>query len=130
MNKFRALLGKVLSFLTGGATKAAEIVQRIALEALPIVDLIAGLTPTRSDDEIIALFRRFALPAADYWLSIPPEKRGAALLDAGTQYLKNTKFPSVDIHLIQAGLQLALVQNRSDAKEAGAAALPAGLGEF
>lgn len=40
--------------------KAYDLVQ----DALPIVELVAKLTPTRADDEIVALIRNYAIPLA------------------------------------------------------------------
>lgn len=101
---------KVLGWLTGGATKAASLVQRIATDAMPIIREIAALTPTRVDDEIVALFDRYAVPNADKWLALPVEDRGAALLHVATSEMEK-RWPT-QTHVLQLAIQLALTQLR------------------
>ena len=74
--------------------------------ALPIVKQIAALTPTRSDDEIIALFEKFKLQV-DGWLGLAPESRGAALLHAATAELQK-RYPDAPINQLQSAIQLAV----------------------
>lgn len=74
--------------------------------ALPIVKQIAALTPTRSDDEVIALFELLKLKV-DGWLGLAPADRGAALLHAATVELQK-RYPDVPINQLQAAIQLAV----------------------
>lgn len=74
--------------------------------ALPIVRGIAELTPTRSDDEMIALFDRYALPGVNAWLALPADQRGKALLYAAAELLKR-QTPDVADRIIDMAVQLA-----------------------
>lgn len=120
--------GTVFRLFTGGATKAARVIQKVTEEALPVVEAIAALTPTRTDDELVAAFRRFGVPLAKWWLTVPQDERGGALLELATQVLLQ-KFPTGPIHQIQAGVQLALALNRSGAGVAGMVTIPPETGE-
>lgn len=119
MKKIAGFFGKVFGWLlTDGATAAAEAVQKISIEALPIVDLIASLTPTRADDEIVATFRRFGVPLADFWLSVPQSRRGPALLELATEVLRKDN-QGAPTHQLQAAAQNALVLLRAGVRPSG-----------
>lgn len=111
-------------FLTGAANKVANVVNDLAPKVLPIVEMIATLTPTRKDDEIIALFNKFALPNVQAFLLLPEADRGLALLSAGTK-LAQKQWPNIPVSQIQAALQMALLAFKNGAKSADLApALP------
>ena len=74
--------------------------------ALPIVKQIAALTPTRSDDEIIALLEKFQLKVA-YWLQLPQAERGPVLLHVATTELQK-RYPDAPINQLQSAVQLAV----------------------
>lgn len=74
--------------------------------ALPIVELVTKLTPTRADDEIIALFKQFALPHVDAFLALPRDKRGLALLDVASTLLARQE-PGVASRILHTAVQLA-----------------------
>jgi hypothetical protein len=74
--------------------------------ALPIVRQIAALTPTRTDDEIMALFEQFKVKL-DGWLGLPQYQRGAALLHVATVELAK-RYPNAPINQLQAAIQLAV----------------------
>lgn len=48
-----------------GGGQVGDILTRLTEQALPIVEAIAAMTPTRSDDEIVALLRSYKRP--DLW---------------------------------------------------------------
>lgn len=59
----------------------------MARKAYDIVKIVAQLTPTRADDELIALFERYAVPGLAIFIQLPPEQRGVALLEAAATEL-------------------------------------------
>lgn len=98
---------KLWRFVTGDKLKG--ILQRIdnmVGVALPIVEEVAALTPTRSDDEIVALFKRFRI-TVEGWLGLPQDQRGAALLHAATSEIGKL-YPNVPVSQIQTAVQLAV----------------------
>lgn len=74
--------------------------------AMPIVKQIAALTPTRSDDEIVALLEKFHIKLS-YWLQIPPSERGPVLLHVATNEMQK-RYPEAPINQIQSAVQLAV----------------------
>lgn len=99
------------SFINSDKAKAAfQRIDAMIKEAMPIVEEIASLTPTRSDDEIIALFEKYALPfdtQAEAWLALPVDQRGKALLYAGEQELAK-QFPATPLNEISSAVSLAV----------------------
>lgn len=78
----------------------------MARQALSIAKAIAAMTPTRGDDEIIALFERYAVPGLAIFIQLPPEQRGLALLEAAAtelaRYFPNAKRTELDAAVISA----------------------------
>ena len=111
MNPFKAIGGffqKVFSFFTSDKAQAiAQKIQDYAAAALPVVEFIASITPTRADDEIIALFKRFALPKVEAYLALPKADRGAALIAAAQAELQK-RFPDAPISQLRAAIELAV----------------------
>lgn len=65
MKCIRNFFRKIVDFFRGpkldqALAKAYDLVQ----VALPIVELVARLTPTRADDEIVTLIQKYAVPLA------------------------------------------------------------------
>lgn len=110
---------KAFAWLNGPGKHSIETIMDIAQQALPVVEFIASLTPTRVDDEIIALFKVYGLPMAkaQSWLQFAQSERGGALLEAATAELRR-RFPGLPDHVLQTAIQLAVValkqQNASD----------------
>lgn len=101
---------KIWNFLNGTqGDRVAKLLQDITKKALPIVEVIAALTPTRVDDEIIALFKLYALPNLDKWLQIPIEQRGVVLLEVAVSQLQK-HFPNVPIFMLKAAIEMAVVK--------------------
>lgn len=78
-------------------------------EALPIVELVAKLTPTRVDDEIVELFRFLKLPNEDAWLKTPVNDRGLVLLKAASDVMQK-KLPHIPYTVIVSAVQLAVAR--------------------
>lgn len=110
-NPFKAI-GKffqtMFSWFSGNqAQKIAEAIKNYAIAALPVVEFIASLTPTRADDEIVDLFKRLLLPNVEAYLALPKEDRGAALMAAGLSLLQK-QFPDVPVSQLRAAIELAV----------------------
>ena len=105
LKKIGSVIAKVF-----GAGGAAEKVMKRVLEivpvALPIVEMVAALTPGRTDDELIALFKRHGLPWIEKWLGLPDDARGMALFEASSQILAK-QYPTLPMSTINAAVQIA-----------------------
>ena len=100
------------NFLTGEqGDRVANMLKMGIDKALPIVEAIAAMTPTRIDDEIIALFKKYAVPNVDKWIALPIDKRGPALLEVASAQLERM-YPSTPTHILRAAIDLALVEHR------------------
>ena len=110
-NPFKAIGGffqRVFGFFTSDKAQAiAKKIQEYMQAALPVVEFIASITPTRADDEIIALFKRFALPQVEAYLALPAGDRGAALIAAAQSELQK-RFPDAPISQLRAAIELAV----------------------
>ena len=116
MKWIKTLSRKLVAYFSGRASQdVSAAIEMIAL-ALPIVERIAALTPTRSDDEIVRLFREYTIPQAETWLSLPREQRGRALLQVAAVQLKRLTPDAAD-RIIDLAVQLAVVQFRSERAE-------------
>lgn len=109
MNFLKRMFVSVVSFINGPtAEKVARNVHDYAQKALPIVGAIAALTPTRSDDELVALFNRYAQPNVEKFLALPPQNRGLALLHIATAELSK-QAPMASNTALQTAVQLAVL---------------------
>ena len=110
-NPFKAIggfFGKVFGwFSSDAAQRVAQKIAEYSKAALPVVEFIASITPTRADDEIIALFKRFALPKVEAYLALPQTDRGAALIAAAVAELQK-RFPDAPMSQLRAGIELAV----------------------
>ena len=99
---------RILDFFRSPRVKnALDRVATLAQTALPIVETIASLTPTRVDDEIIAAYKHFGVPFVDAELSGDPKRIGTALLNLGTVVLAR-QAPGTSTSLLQTAVQLAV----------------------
>ena len=80
--------------------------------ALPIVRMIATLTPNRTDDEIIDLFDRVGMGNVTAWLSLPISERGSALARVALEELRK-HYPNVPLDQLNAAINLALTLHRA-----------------
>jgi hypothetical protein len=104
----KSIVQKIVSFFASGKaeaalTQAAELVPK----ALPIVQEIAVLAPNRTDQEILAVFQKFAVPGAAQYLATPADKRGYLLLQLASQVLA-AEVPGVATHILDTAVQLAV----------------------
>ena len=100
-------------FRSGKAERDLAAVQAMVPGAMPIIEAFAAVTPTRADDEMVALFKKYALPGIDHFLDLPVEKRGLALLDGASIVLGRT-FPGTATRLLNAAVQLAYTTWRAE----------------
>jgi hypothetical protein len=85
-------------------------------KALPVVKMIAALTPTRADDVIIMLFEKYAVPNVNAFLILPEKDRGPALLEVATTIVEK-QMEGVDNSIVKAGVQFAVVQLKAANKQ-------------
>lgn len=108
MNFIKKILGGVKKFFSSGkADEVLKTILDISDFVVPVIQYIAKMTPTRVDDEIIAIYKTYGLPNVEKYLSLPKEDRGAALLNAATQ-VTTRYFPGVPTNVIQTGINLAV----------------------
>jgi len=105
MGWFRA----IRKWFTANAVNDASMAADLAKKAIPIVRIVARLTPTRVDDEIVRLFETFGIPKIDAWLELPIESRGRALFHAAAHELKRWAPGTVD-RVIDLAVQMAVVE--------------------
>ena len=70
MKFMKNVMQKIVAFFASGKAEAA-LNQAAALvpKALPIVQEIAAIAPNRTDQEILAVFQKFAVPGAAQYLA-------------------------------------------------------------
>lgn len=98
--------GKLINFARG---LFGDRVSVLVEEAFEIVSLIAKLTPTRTDDEIVAMLASLNLPKREEWLKLPIEDRGFLLLKAASDVM-SLKLPHLPYALIMSAVQLAVAR--------------------
>ena len=108
MNFFSKLFKAVRRWFSERAMSDIERAAALVGPAIQIVAVVAALTPTRSDDELIELFRHYAVPGVDAWLALPPADRGRALMTVAARELKRLT-PDVGDRIIDLAVQLAVV---------------------
>ena len=117
MKTIKKFLSRVVDFFAGLATPEGQKKLNEALskaydllgQALPIVEMLAKLTPTRADDEIVALIKTYAIP-----LSVPDHPmtesdKAYFLRQSAVTLLKRElkDHTSVPDNVIDLGVQLA-----------------------
>jgi hypothetical protein len=100
-------------FRSGKAERDLSAIRSMVPKAIPIIEAFAAMTPTRADDELVVLFRKYGLPGIDRFLELPLEKRGLALLDGASVVLGRT-FPGAAARLLNASVQLAYTAWRAE----------------
>ena len=77
-------------------------------EALPVCELIASLTPTRADDEIIALIKRYAVPLAIPAKPMTDLEKSMYLKTSAVTVLKsNLNYAGVSDKVLNAAVEVA-----------------------
>lgn len=103
---------KMLSYVSGRAAQDIATAVELTRLALPIVQRVAALTPTRSDNELVRLFQEYAVPGVHAWLQLPREQRGRALMQVAATQLKRVAPDTVD-RIIDLAVQAAVVESRA-----------------
>jgi hypothetical protein len=117
-NPFSWISGKIVAaFRSDSVRSALDSAVKLVPKALPIVADIAAMTPTRSDDEILALFTRFGMPYVDQYIALPVQDRGVALAKVATAQLKQIA-PAYSSNIIDTAVQLAVTAYKADPKAA------------
>jgi hypothetical protein len=113
MKFVKSVIDKVIAYFRSGKAEAA-LNQAAALvpKALPIVQEIAALAPNRTDQEIAALFQKFAVPGAAQYLATPADKRGYVLLQLASEVLA-AEVPGIATHVLDTAVQLAVTASRA-----------------
>ena len=100
-------------FGSGKAERDLAVARKLMPRAIPIIEAFAAMTPTRADDEMVALFKKYGLPGIEHFLDLPLEKRGLALLH-GASLVLGRMFPGTTTRLLNASVQLAYTAWRAD----------------
>lgn len=109
MNFFKKVFSWIWKVISDPDT--ARTILEVAKQATDIVEAIAKLTPTRSDDELIALWRLYGLTNIEKWLAFPIAERGGALLEAArTELMKRVELSRLSQSILNAGIELAVVE--------------------
>ena len=99
---------KVESFFTSG--KALQVESELAglvQMALPIVQDIAALTPSKTVQEITAAYTKYGIPLAQQ-VTADPTSTGNALLNLATAVLQKNHAPTAAISLLNTAVQMAV----------------------
>jgi|SRR5579863_304397 len=113
MNSLKKLFQKIVGFFKSGKAEAAlSEVADLVPKALPIVQEIAALAPNKTDQEILAVFQKFAVPGAAQYLSTPVAQRGYVLLQLATQVLSQ-EVPGTATNILNAAVQLAVTGSKA-----------------
>ncbi len=104
----KPIIQKIVMFFKSGKaeavlTEAANLVPK----ALPIVEQIAALAPNKTDQEILAAFKNYAVPDAASFLATPVAQRGYVLLHLATEVMA-AEFPGTATNVLNAAVQLAV----------------------
>lgn len=95
MKKFLLTIGHAIKAAFGSISKLLRSNPQLFDKAFGLVKRLAELTPTRADDEIIAVCEQFGLSqSVQLYLAHPLEKRGMVLLDIAVTLLSK-QFPDV-----------------------------------
>ncbi len=94
-------------FVTGKAEAAISAAVKILPEALDAVGVVARMTPTKTDDEILEVVRQYALPRAEKYVATAKVDYGLARLQLATDLLGTFLHSPVATNIMQTALQLA-----------------------
>jgi len=109
MNFIKNWFSKLLVFFRSGKAEAAfNTVADLIPKVLPIVQMIAALTPTKADDEILNAFSEYGIPANLAQIrTTPADQRGYLLLQLATQ-IASKRFPGIATNILNSAVQLAV----------------------
>lgn len=89
--------------------KALSATYELVQVAMPIVQLVAALTPTRADDEIVALIYKYALPVAIPREPLTDAEKGAVLKTAAVTILRNQLHSPPADSILDTAVQMAFL---------------------
>ena len=113
MNFLKSLVQKIVAFFKSGkAEEALNTAAELVPKALPIVQEITALAPNKTDEEILAVFQKFAIPGAQQYLSTPVAQRGYVLLQLATQVLAQ-EVPGIATNILNSAIQLAVTGSKA-----------------
>jgi hypothetical protein len=113
MKFVKSVIQKIVAFFVSGKAEAAlNQAAELVPKALPIVQEIAELAPNRTDQEILAVFQKFAVPGAAQYLATPVAQRGYVLLQLATQAL-SLEVPGVATNILNTAVQLAVTGSKA-----------------
>lgn len=112
----RVIASLIQIFKSGKAQQAFDRALNLIPQALSIVEIIAKLTPTRSDDELLELFQRFGAPLIEKYLALPVMLRGDALKRVALTELSRQS-PDTPESILSAAIEFAYLGYRSESKE-------------
>jgi hypothetical protein len=113
MKSLQNVIRKIVGFFQSGRAEAAlATAANLVPKALPIVQEIATLAPNRTDEELLAVFQKFAVPGAQQYLNTPVSQRGYVLLQLATQIL-SAELPGVATNVLNAAVQLAVTGSKA-----------------
>ena len=103
----KKLLNWLVKFFSSGkAEDAFNAAVALVPQATKVVATIAAITPNRTDDEIVALFERYAVPGAEAYLAMPREERGLAALRVASEAVAREN-PALAMNIVNTAVQLA-----------------------
>jgi hypothetical protein len=109
MRLLKSFFSRLGSYLSSSASRDMAKAVDLVRIALPVVERIARMTPNRSDDELVRLFREYGVPGVDRWLLLDRQARGRALMHVATTYIK-TLAPEWADRMIDLAVQAAVVE--------------------
>jgi hypothetical protein len=113
MKFVKSVIQKIVAFFASGKAEAAlNEAAELVPKALPIVQEIAALAPNRTDQEILAVFQKFAVPGAAQYLATPVAQRGYVLLQLASQVL-SAEVPGVATNILNTAVQLAVTGSKA-----------------
>lgn len=116
MKLFRSIWGWLAQyFASGRAERDLKLACAYVQQALPIVETIAMLTPTLIDDNMVALYRHYALPGVEAWLTSPVEERADALREVARNVLAKQVPTGTPNRVLNAAIELAYLAFRGKA---------------
>lgn len=112
-----SIFGKIYAWLKSDSAKnVVATITRISEEAVPVIEAISRMTPTRRDDEIVGAYLHYGEPLLVQLNNGPVAARNA-LLELATQVLAK-QFPGAATYMIQNAVTTAVTKTRLDATEA------------
>ncbi len=111
MKYIKAVLSKIASWFQSPQVKVVlNQVETLISMALPLVETVSALTPNRTDDEIVAAYKKFGIPLLAGLQTSNPASVGNALLNLSTALLEkklNAEGMTAATNILNSAAQLA-----------------------